>query len=47
MAKKKKGYLVLGYDLKRAIADAWGYHCDNVAKQKLQNYVDEDLAKGE
>jgi hypothetical protein len=31
------GYLILAYDLKRAIADARGYHCDNVAKRKLQN----------
>ena len=33
-------YLVFGYDLKQAITDARSYHCDNVAKRKLQNYVD-------
>jgi hypothetical protein len=31
----KKGYLVFGYNLKRVIADARGYHCDNVAKRKV------------
>jgi hypothetical protein len=45
--KGGKGYLILGYDLKRTIVDARGYHCDNVAKRKLQNYVDRDLAKGD